>query len=191
MLRIMKMLLLLAVGLVTACSSFQIKTDFDPAVDYSALRTYSWSPDPPFLKGDIRLMPPQARRIIADAIDAQMVENSFTLVDDDPDVWVHYSVLLTVVLSERDITANYGYPSSWQTDAAFARAAGFPGGATETFEYKEGTLIIALVEPESRDLIWRATAQTELHEKRAAEKRRKRANTAVSDMFRRYPPRIR
>ena len=190
MLRIIKMQLLLAVGLITACSTAQIRTDHDQAVDFSTLRTYSWSPDPPLLKGDIRLLPPEARQMIASAIDDQMVANGFTRVDDDPDCWVHYSVLLAVQMSQRAISGNFSFPNSWQIDPAFD-SVGSSRQATETFEFKEGTLIISLVEPESRNLMWQSTAETEVHQERAMEKRRQRINTVVSDMFRRYPPRNR
>ncbi len=188
--RILLLPVVLIVVLIAACSTAQIRTDHDQAVDFSTLRTYSWSPDPPLLKGDIRLLPPEARLLIANAIDDQMVANGFTRVDGDPDCWVHYSVLLATQLSERTISGNFGVPNSWQIDPAFDRV-GSPRAATETFEFKEGTLIISLVEPESRNLMWQATAETEVHRERAMEKRRQRINRVVSDMFRRYPPRSR
>ena len=181
---------LLAVCLIAACSTAQIRTDHDQAVNFSELQSYSWSPDPPLLKGDIRLLPPEARLMIANAIDNQMVANGFTRVDDDPDCWVHYSVLLAVQMSQRAISGNFSVPNSWQIDPAFD-SVGSPRQATETFEFKEGTLTISLVEPESRNLMWQATAETEVHQERAMEKRRQRLNRVVSDMFRRYPPKNR
>ena len=103
---------------------------------------------------------------------------------------VPYAVTLSVRLTERDLQGNYGLPNSWQTDTNWT-PSGFSRGATTTVAFNEGTLLISLVEPESRQLIWRASAETEVHTERSPERRRSRINSAVRDMFRGYPPRIR
>ncbi len=189
--RVLRSILIASLVILTACSSFHIKHDFDPAADFGSFRTYAWSPDPPILKGDIRLLPPETRLMIVNAIDDQMVRSGLTRVEDaDVDVWVTYAVTLSVRLTERDLQGNYGLPNSWQTDTNWT-PSGFSRGATTTVEFNEGTLLISLVEPETRQLIWRASAEAEVHTERSPERRRSRINSAVGDMFRGYPPRIR
>ena len=99
---VLRIILIIPVVMLTACSSFHIKHDFDSNADFGSLRTYNWSPDPPILKGDIRLMPPETRLMVVNAVDDAMVRNGFTRVEDgEVDVWVTYAVTLSVRLRLR------------------------------------------------------------------------------------------
>ncbi len=33
------------VGMLAACTTIRVSTDFDPAIDFAALQTYAWLPD--------------------------------------------------------------------------------------------------------------------------------------------------
>ena len=58
-------------------------------------------------------------------------------------------------------------------------------------EYREGTLILDVVDASSNKLAWRGTAQAELSEKSDAKKSQKLINEAVDEMLEKFPPKPR
>jgi Domain of unknown function (DUF4136) len=73
--------------------------------------------------------------------------------------------------------ARYGGGYGW--------GAGYGGGVT-TVEYKEGTLILDLVEPAKKQLIWRATIVGTLQE--SSEDNVEIGDKAIAKAFESYPP---
>jgi acetaldehyde dehydrogenase (acetylating) len=55
-----------------------------------------------------------------------------------------------------------------------------------TYEYKEGTLILDLIEPAKKQLVWRATMVGTLED--SAQDNIERGNKAIAEAFESYPP---
>ena len=60
------------------------------------------------------------------------------------------------------------------------------GGGVTTVEYKEGTLILDLVESAKKQLVWRATIVGTLQD--SAEQNTELGNKAIAKAFEDYPP---
>lgn len=57
------------------------------------------------------------------------------------------------------------------------------------YEYEEGTLILDVVDPKSKELMWRGSAQDEVNFKSTPEKAQAQINEAVNGMLEHFPPR--
>ena len=64
--------------------------------------------------------------------------------------------------------------------------AGAPG--TYVYEYEEGTLILDIVHPGNKALMWRGSAEDEVHFKSTPEKAQTQLDEAVSKMLEHFPP---
>lgn len=81
-------------------------------------------------------------RRIRSAIESGFQNRGYVHATDEADMAVAYYASAHRKLDLR--TFNYGY--TWR---------GFPRQRTEVYEYQEGTVIIDVVDPASRELLWR------------------------------------
>ena len=51
-----------------------------------------------------------------------------------------------------------------------------------------GTLVIAMVDPETKSVLWRGVASKDLDQNASPEKRDKNINKAMGKLFEHYPP---
>ncbi len=101
---------------------------------------------------------------------------------DNPDLLVHY----WVTLKEKQRVESTG-----PAFGTYGRRPGYgPGGVgysgVTTYEYTEGTLIVDLVTPANRELVWRAIMVSTLTDSR--EENFRTANEAIAKAFTDYPP---
>jgi hypothetical protein len=59
---------------------------------------------------------------------------------------------------------------------------------TETYHYRQGTLIIDVIDAAARRVIWRGTVQAEVGRHKDPDKRIERLNEAVRQILGRFPP---
>ena len=65
----------------------------------------------------------------------------------------------------------------------------YGGGGVNTYQYQQGTLIIDFVDAESKQLVWRGTAEGVVGEgKTDPEKAQKKIDEIVGKMLKDYPP---
>ena len=65
------------------------------------------------------------------------------------------------------------------------RGGGAAYGGVRTYNYKEGTLIVDLVEPKKKELMWRATTVGNM---RIRQDNIALADKAITEAFEHYPP---
>jgi hypothetical protein len=110
---------------------------------------------------------PLIKSHVQGAVDAEMAKKGLEKIDaGHPDILVAYYFTSR---NRTDVTHHYGY---W-----------YPH--TSVYHYKEGTLIIDIVDREEKQLIWRGWASGTL-EKR--ENIHKQISYSVEKLLRRYPP---
>ena len=61
-------------------------------------------------------------------------------------------------------------------------------GSARTEEILTGTLVVAMVDPETKSIVWRGTATRDVDQNASPEKRDKNINKAVAKLFEHYPP---
>jgi hypothetical protein len=159
----------LCLAVSTLAFGQKTKFEFDRSEDFSALHTYKWAPSTTPAKGVWN------DRIIAQ-IDQQLSAKGLRKVDSDPDVLVIYAT----ELQKQDAMMGGGYVfgPGWTSGRA-----GVP--STET-AFTTGTLVIAMADPKTRQIIWRGTANNAISSK--TDKNIETVDKAVAKLLKDYPP---
>lgn len=177
----MKKLNLLLIGILvgaSGCSNqFQAYSDYDPAMDILAYKTYRW---PTKAEMESRINPLLYNELtdkrIRAAVDLQLRRNGYRLADSAAAVTVHYHITVKdKVIYSADPRMD-SYSQYWME------------GGRNTLRYEEGTLIVDLMDETNCNLIWRGWAvgviddnTTMLTEEEVKE--------AVAKIFENYPRR--
>jgi hypothetical protein len=160
--------LCLAVG--TSAFAQHVRTAWDRSADFAAFHTYAWQPSPQPAKGDWN-------QAIIDAIDKQLQAKGLTKVDTDPDVAVVYSRSIDKE-STQGLSGGYVIPPDGDV--------GGPGIPAIARSWEEGTLVVELGNPKTKQVLWRASASKTLSDNN--NKNLKSLDKAVAKLFKDYPP---
>jgi Domain of unknown function (DUF4136) len=149
-----------------------VQTDFDHHANFSQYKTYSWQ--------DIKPADSLWDARIKNAVDAQLTAKGWTQVATGGDVSV---VAIKTTQTERTLQTFYdGFGGGWRW-----RGFGGMGESTTTEQdYKEGTLVVDLYDANTKQLIWRGSAEDTLSDKAA--KNEKNLDKGVAKMFKGFPP---
>ncbi len=168
---------------LVGCSSFNVSSDYDPAVDFSQYGAYAWLPQPnatdtsqgPVNDGLLR------QRIVR-AVNAELSAKGMREVANEADASLLVTEHINVEQKLRVNTTNYGY--------GYGRWGYYGAGYTDTSvdQYEQGTLIIDFIDAKSKQLVWRGMAQSRLREMATPEEREARVRAAVSAILEKYPP---
>ena len=167
---------LCTVLLAAGCSGISTTTDFDPAVDFSAFSTYDWIDS----QGQIDNITSSRIRT---SVDAAMAERGFNQSSSDPDLAVSYQVTSAERRSFNTVNAGWGGGYRWG-------GWGMGMGTSTTTEnvWNEGTLILAIFDTGTKNLVWTGSATTDIDGSRSPEDRQRLVDDAVGRMMRDFPP---
>ncbi|AKH69756.1 protein of unknown function (DUF4136) [Spongiibacter sp. IMCC21906] len=198
----MKALLAIFVAvMLAACSGLPVSTDYAPGYDFSGLNSYAWLPP----KEDNKLKPddPEAnndlvRQRIQGAVDSQLAARGFKKVADPQkaSMLVTYHNGLEDKIAVDNVGAwnnHFGYYPCYH---CFRRPGfGYYGdpyffhqNQTWVRNYTENRLIIDIIDPESRSLIWRGIAKRSQPRLSTPEERRLYVLETVSAILAEFPP---
>jgi hypothetical protein len=159
--------LAIAIG---GCAGPMISTDFDPKRDFSKLRTWSWAPAAPQADGagtpDVSSLTHERIRA---AVEGELGRKGFVRAQDDKsaDVWVqHFAAVGQRVYAE----PGYG----WYGEDLRAM--------------DEGMIVIDVIDPKDKRLIWRGSARDAIEHDLTPEERDERIQEAVQDILEKFPP---
>jgi hypothetical protein len=147
-------LLLPALFLFSSCNTVKVATDYDKSVDFSKFKTYSFIK----LKVTENVSPLNQQRIV-NSVKAELKKKGFTETEENPDLLVNTTAILQ---DKKSVTANtYGYGGYYRP---YGWGAGYGGGTTtfDVYEYKNGSLIIDIIDAKSNQLIWQGTGNKEI-----------------------------
>lgn len=184
-------LVLLLATVLAGCSTLEISSDFDPKADFTSLKTYDWLDEPQKPTGDPRIDGNTLlEKRIHEAVETALAARGFKKVTRDPDFLVAYHVSLDKRQSVQTLNSHYGYAPGWGYGYGASYRPGYWAGAPETYvyEYEEGTLILDIVNPKNKELMWRGSATDEVSFKSTPEKDQTELNKAVDEMLERFPP---
>jgi len=171
----------LALALVlAACSSVQVKQDWDPGAKFGRLHTWAWQGSTPSVTGNPRLDDPLLHERIQSAIDKSLTQKGFTRAGSGkPDFLVTYHIALQQKLDAHTIYTGYGPYRGWY---------GVGGAQTVVDTYDVGTLLIDFISPETNNVIWRGSGQSRIQELKTPEERQARIQDAVDRILEQFPP---
>ena len=166
----------------SGCTTIDVKTDFDPSVDFTRFRSFAFVGLTDLNQGGV-LNNSLTRKRLETIIARELSQKGFQQValDERPDLLVHYWV---------GIKEKQRVESTGPTVGAYGGRGGYGWGAgysgVTTYEYREGTLITDLVEPGKKELVWRATMVANLED--TAQENIALVEEAITKAYKDFPP---
>ncbi len=183
---VMVLLLLPLVG----CRTYNVRTDWDPAIPFEQLQRYRWQ-EPPTREGanpfeDNTLL----RQRVRFSIESALAERGYLSVEDtaDADFLVTYAVILDDRLRVDGV--NSGFGGFGIGNHGRRGGLGYYGtgiNTTSVREYQESTLLIDFLNPEDEALLWRGWG-TGIVQTRDRDRGEGRLDDGVSKILAEFPP---
>jgi hypothetical protein len=187
----LRLLIALAWACLAGCSSVTVNTDFALDQDFSQFHRYAWHPDGvkksaslDALGGDI--FDNRVRRAVEDILASKGMSRG-----EPADFYINYSVVTEDRMSVQTYDTYAGYGPGWGYPRWGYGPYYYPyGGGTQTsvYYYKQGTLIIDVVDAKTNKLAWRSTAEGPVDLEGTPEQREQGLRKAIGKMFERFPP---
>jgi Domain of unknown function (DUF4136) len=150
--------------IIGACAPLpQVRTVVSPAGGVASLRTFSLLPAPRQVTGGGGSNDPMrpnsgSNRALRDALLQGFVGRGYAVADSGPDFAVAY---YATARDKLDIMRwDYGYP--WWPRWWLGWGARGPIGPKEAAEYGPGTVVVDVVDPTTRELLWRGKGRAPL-----------------------------
>ena len=182
---------MIIVGMLSACSTMRVTSDYDPFANFSGLRTFAWISDIQEKTGDPQIDDPVLDATIRNAIEVQLELQGYEKrTVDPPNFLIGYHAAIDRRLEVRTINKVYSdFPDlGWDSFDNRFIFRGEEETETKVFEFEEGTLILDVVDPETKDLIWRGSAKAEIKFADNPEKREERIKESIRLILKNFPP---
>lgn len=171
----------LLVAALSGCSTMEIATDFDPQASFAGLKTYDWMPVPEETTEDLAAVSRNSllEQRVFRAVERELGAKGYVRDSSGKaDFLVGYHATLDSKTSVTVLDNYYHYqPYGWSRIPQ-----------TYVYEYEEGTLILDIVDAETRRLIWRGSARDEVSFSATPEQKEQKINEAVQRMLLTFPP---
>ena len=182
-----RMTLVLMLFFVAGCTSLQNASDLDPRTDFSALKTFAWLDDTGRPADDVRLDNPLVQETVRAAVEQSLLAKGYEKVEgSQADFVVAWFGAIEKKLKKENIDqfyAPYGYAALYR-DPKYN-----PGPAKTMQEYEEGTLIIDILDPQGRKLLWQGTGNRRVVEGQPQQTALKNLTRAVTKILEPFPSR--
>ena len=168
--------------LFTVCCSsiYGVSYDYDRNADFARLRTYDWLTMPVAGASDAEeKIDTISIRRIKSAVNNNLESKGLKFSPERPD----FLIALHLRTKERLRSTTYGGPY-------FYPYYGYaPYWVTSTIrQYEEGTLVLDFIDSESKQLIWRGSAKSDLDAVTTPEKKERVIREAVEKILDNFPP---
>jgi hypothetical protein len=164
---------LLALAVSPALFADHVTVDYNHAASFSQLKTYSWS--------SVHTANSIWDQRVKDAIDKALAAKGWTQVPDGGNV-----ALVAVEKTSIQQQYNTFYDGFGGFGGRRRGGMGMGMSTTSVDNYKVGTLIVSMLDPNSRQLIWRGTSSGDLSGN--PKKDTKNLDKDVQKMFKHFPP---
>jgi hypothetical protein len=165
--------------LLAGCaSSINISTDYDPARDFSSYRTYRWAKGKERNPRNMLARNTLLNKRVRFAVDNSLQSKGFQKLETgQPD----FIVLVHAGVTEKMQVSHYGgwYRGWW----------GPYGGGTTVSHYKEGTLVVDIVDRVEKELAWRGMASGVVRSQSDPESAQEDIQYAIEEILYEFPPR--
>jgi hypothetical protein len=170
--KIMKAILGIAliVGLV-GCYSSHVASDYDREVDFASLKTFGWMSRTEESTSPVSntLLEKRIRNAVGQMLTSEGYQQETI---GNPDFLIAYH---TGVAEKIDITSyGYGYWPRY-----------YGPGSFDLLQYKEGTVVLDIVEPEANQLVWRGWYVGAIDDREISEEK---IYAAVKHILEEFPP---
>lgn len=189
-----KILILMVTIFITSCGS-KVDTVRPVNTDLSQYQTFAFLPNANVDVEGRRYGDEVVNEAIVEAINANMRQAGYTLDRDNPDLLVLVSLSTDVELqrTQEPVYSYFPYRGGAMMNVApwydpyfyhgwqnFGNVIGF---STDTYPYEEGTLVIDIVERESRETVWRGIVSEGIYGESTTEA----VTGMINEVFDEYP----
>lgn len=159
------------------CSSLKTSHDYDPTVDFNALKTFDWIP----MEGNSGGSELTVKRIVQ-SVNNALAAKGLTPRQEDPDFMIGMQVSgITSYGGSTGLGVSVGVP----VGKTHVRVG---GGRSKAREKYEGTLLLDFINPKNSSLIWRGTATDAINPNASPQEQQEVIGKAVSHMLSQFPP---
>ncbi|HZE98826.1 MAG TPA: DUF4136 domain-containing protein [Planctomycetota bacterium] len=171
-------ILVLALLVSAGCGGprLTVDSDYEPSTDFSKFKTWSWMAGMKPSEKDIDSI---TQKRIREAIEAELPKRGIPKVDDGGDLSATYQISIQRKIETSSASVGVGY--GWGP-------AHIGVSKSPTRTYDEGTLVLDLVDPKTKTLIWRGTAKGTVSPDTSPEERQEHIREAVAYLLEDYPP---
>ncbi|WP_305909330.1 DUF4136 domain-containing protein [Methylomarinum sp. Ch1-1] len=182
--------------LLSSCATVKVDVDYDGAADFSQLKRYAWLEEKPPSSGNTLL---DTNNLLHDrihqGIDAWFARHGYRKTEvDEADFLVLYRVVVENKTRVTVLSPYYDYPYSWRFGyhryyySSFSSFAWSYYPEHRVYEYQRGTLIIDIVDPKSKKLLWRGMAYEDISPHTTQEKKQRYVGRAIKSILAKFPP---
>jgi len=165
----------------SASVAAKTRNDFDPAAQFSAFKTFAFVAGIDLGKTGL-MDDPETRTRIANFVSGILETRGLQEVPRDR----KYDVAVRVWIAVRDRQSETTISSGWGGyDPFWSGSWGYWYEETVIHDYKEGTLIVDLLNPADRQLVWRTYLKRDFKDRAKAYDQAKKELSAA---FAKYPP---
>lgn len=173
------LLFLTTLGILGACSSVRVSSDFDREANFAAYKKYAFTKEALELPvGDLN------RKRILQAVTNELEAKGFT-ASDQPDVWIDLNVKTE---QKENATATTVSPYGSRYGYRWGMGVGFSTTNINIEQYVEGTLFVDMIDVSKKQLVWQGRGVGTIDPDADPEKKEQRINNAVKQIFTKYPP---
>jgi hypothetical protein len=145
--RTLRFPLVALLGLIVYCSTMKVNIDYDQDANFLQYKTYRWIANKPALKPPRPVDHALLEKRIKKTVDDELAAKGYVLAEGaKPDFLITFHI---GAQNKVDVT-HYGY--------RYGPRGRWWGHQVEVHRYKEGTLLIDIVDPETEQLVWRGSA---------------------------------
>src|SRR6185369_8753255 len=150
-------LLLMAVYVVSCGPSLKVSHDYDKSVNFDQYKTFAL-----YNSDSIHdAISPLNQQRILNAVKSEMAKKGFQESASTPDVWVNVTAVLENRVAVSSTTDYYGYGGMYRP---YYWGGGMSSATTNynVQHYKDGSLIIDVIDANSKKLVWQGTGNKEI-----------------------------
>ena len=169
---------LLPFALLVGCSSYNVTYDYDVTASYSRYKTFDYYTSKKGTGGTTSLMDKRVRA----AVERELQAKGFAMeTRTDPDFLVTYYP----IVQERKVRSTVHMGWGWGYRPF---RGGLGTSSTQVRKYKEGTIVIEIVDFKSNQMIWQGAAAGALTGLENPEDADAVVTRAVHDILAKFPP---
>jgi hypothetical protein len=157
-----------------------VNTDYDPGADFASFSTYTWAVRTNTGDDDPRVYNRVTAQRVKTAVDRALRAKGYTEEGTDGDFLVAWHGAIEGQMSYQTITSHYGYGWGWYGDVGMSR--------TYVNEWDEGTVLVDIVDANSRELVWRGTATGTVQQRSSPQQAQADLDAAAKQLLSDFPP---
>ncbi|MFK0571003.1 DUF4136 domain-containing protein [Endozoicomonas sp.] len=180
--RLKLMLTTISIVVLTGCATQKVDWDYDTERSLGGMKSYRWIEPASESKQMGYHFEALMDKRVHSAVDGVLESQGFQRIDSEKeavDFLVNYIASQKTRREERQVTTSFGYGfSPWGL-----------GVSTDSRvqEYEEGSLIIDIIDPETKNVVWRGRSRARIQEDLSPEQRTVKINQAVDHILEGFP----